>query len=147
MIYIGIDVGKKGGVAIIFEDGVCAYPWDDERFIQTMDIVANMDADCVACVEQVHAMPKQGVSSTFAFGKAAGFIEGVLRANRIAYQLIQPQRWKKEYSLGKKDKAESIAVCKKLFPNVSLLPTAKCTKDSDGMAEALLMAEYARRHF
>ena len=145
MIYIGIDVGKKGGVAIIFEDGVCAYPWDDERFIQTMDIVANMDADCVACVEQVHAMPKQGVSSTFAFGKAAGFIEGVLVAHRIPFQLVPPQKWKKEYSLGN-DKAQSIAVCKKLFPNVNLLPTG-CTKDSDGMAEALLMAEYARRHF
>lgn len=146
MIYIGIDVGKKGGVAIIFEDGTFVYPWDDERFIQTMDIVANMDADCVACVEQVHAMPKQGVSSTFAFGRAAGFIEGVLVAHRIPFQLVPPQKWKKEYSLGN-DKAQSIAVCKKLFPNVSLLPTARCAKDSDGMAEALLMAEYARRHF
>ena len=146
MIYIGIDVGKKGGVAIIFEDGVCAYPWDDERFIQTMDIVANMDDDCVVCVEQVHSMPKQGVSSTFAFGKAAGFIEGVLAAHKIPYQLVPPQKWKKEYSLGN-DKNQSIAVCKKLFPNVSLLPTAKCTKDSDGMAEALLLALYARRHF
>ena len=146
MIYIGIDVGKKGGVAIIFEDGVCAYPWDDGRFIQTMDIVANMDSDCVACVEQVHAMPKQGVSSTFAFGKAAGFIEGVLVAHRIPFQLVPPQKWKKEYSLGN-DKNQSIAVCKKLFPNVDLLPTARCTKNSDGMAEALLMAEYARRHF
>lgn len=146
MIYIGIDVGKKGGVAIIFEDGVCAYPWDDERFIQTMDIVANMDDNCIACVEQVHAMPKQGVSSTFAFGKAAGFIEGVLVAHGIPFQLVPPQKWKKEYSLGN-DKNQSIAVCKKLFPNVDLLPTARCTKNSDGMAEALLMAEYARRHF
>ena len=146
MVYIGIDVGKKGGVALIFEDGVFVHPWDDERFIQTMDIVANMDADCVACVEQVHAMPKQGVSSTFAFGKAAGFIEGVLAANRIPFQLVPPKKWKKEYSLGN-DKAQSIAVCKKLFPTVSLLPTPGCTKDSDGMAEALLMAEYARRHF
>lgn len=146
MIYIGIDVGKKGGVAIIFKDGVCAYPWDDERFIQTMDVAAHMDDNCIACVEQVHAMPKQGVSSTFAFGKAAGFIEGVLTANRIPFQLVPPKKWKKEYSLGN-DKNQSIAVCKKLFPNVSLLPTARCTKDSDGMAEALLMAEYARRHF
>ena len=146
MVYIGIDVGKKGGVALIFEDGVFVYPWDDERFIQTMDIVANMDTDCVACVEQVHAMPKQGVSSTFAFGKAAGFSECVLTANRIPFQLVPPKKWKKEYSLGN-DKAQSIAVCKKLFPNVNLLPTARCTKDSDGMAEALLLALYAQRHF
>lgn len=146
MIYIGIDVGKKGGFATINKDGITVNPWDDDKFIMVMEVVSGMD-ECIACVEQVHSMPREGVSASFSFGKSAGFIEGVLRANHIGYQLIQPQRWKKEYSLGKKDKAESIAVCKKLFPNISLLPTAKCTKDSDGMAEALLMAEYARRHF
>ena len=145
MIYIGIDVGKKGGFAIISECGVTVCPWDDDKFAMAMGLEAR-NSECVACVEQVHAMPKQGVSSTFAFGKAAGFIEGVLTANRIPFQLVPPQKWKKEYSLGN-DKNQSIAVCKKLFPNVDLLPTARCTKDSDGMAEALLMAEYARRHF
>ena len=144
MIYIGIDVGKKGGFAIIGECGVTVCPWDDDKFAMAMGLEAR-NSECVACVEQVHAMPKQGVSSTFAFGKAAGFIEGVLTANRIPFQLVPPKRWKKEYSLGN-DKNQSIAVCKKLFPNISLLPTG-CTKDSDGMAEALLMAEYARRHF
>ena len=145
MIYIGIDVGKKGGFAIINKDGITVNPWDDDKFAMAMGLEAR-NSECVACVEQVHAMPKQGVSSTFAFGKAAGFIEGVLTANRIPFQLVPPKKWKKEYSLGN-DKNQSIAVCKKLFPNVSLLPTARCTKDSDGMAEALLMAEYARRHF
>lgn len=145
MIYIGIDVGKKGGFAIIGECGVTVCPWDDDKFAMAMGLEAR-NSECVACVEQVHAMPKQGVSSTFAFGKAAGFIEGVLTANRIPFQLVPPKKWKKEYSLGN-DKNQSIAVCKKLFPNINLLPTARCTKDSDGMAEALLMAEYARRHF
>lgn len=145
MIYIGIDVGKKGGFALIGEEGVTANPWDDEKFVMAMCTATEL-GECIACVEQVHAMPKQGVSSTFAFGKAAGFIEGVLTANRIPFQLVPPKKWKKEYSLGN-DKNQSIAVCKKLFPNVSLLPTAKCTKDSDGMAEALLLALYARRHF
>jgi hypothetical protein len=42
-------------------------------------------------------------------------------------------------------KNTSIAVCKRLFPDVSLLPSERCRKDHDGMAEALLMAEYARR--
>ena len=64
----------------------------------------------------------------------------------IPFQLVPPKKWKKEYSLGN-DKNQSIAVCKKLFPNVDLLPTARCTKDSDGMAEALLLALYAQRHF
>lgn len=61
MIYIGIDVGKKGGVAIIFKDGVCAYPWDDERFIQTMDIAAHMDDNCIACDGKKHNCPLRDV--------------------------------------------------------------------------------------
>ena len=145
MFYIGIDPGKKGGFAIISEGGVIVCPWDDDKFVAAMGLEAR-NGECVACVEQVHAMHGQGVSSMFSFGKAAGFIEGVLSANRIPFQLVPPKKWKKEYSLGN-DKNQSIAVCKKLFPTVSLLSTPRCTKDSDGMAEALLMAEYARRHF
>ena len=52
--------------------------------------------------------------------------------------------WKKEFGLNG-NKQKSIEVCRKLFPDVSLLPTSRCKKSHDGMAEALLMAEYARR--
>lgn len=145
MIYIGIDPGKKGGFAIITNDEVSVCPWDDDTFATAMEVVSNIDR-CVACVEQVHAMHGQGVTSMFSFGKSAGYIEGVLKANHISFQLVPPKKWKKEYSLGN-DKAQSVEVCKKLFPNISLLPTLRCTKESDGMAEALLMALYAQRHF
>ena len=146
MIYIGVDVGKKGGFAAIGENfGILAHTWDNDRFVSVMKMVAEKD-ECIACVEHVHAMHGQGVSSMFSFGKSAGFIEGVLSANYIPYQLVLPKKWKKEYSLGS-DKNQSIEVCKKLFPDINLLPTPKHKKGSDGMAEALLMAEYARRHF
>lgn len=145
MIYIGIDPGDSGAFAYV-ADGDCAtYPWDGEMFIKALKTLK--ERGCVVCVEEVHAMPRQGVSSTFKFGKSAGYIEGVLEALRIPYQLIKPQQWKKEFSLIKKDKAASIQVCKRLFPDVSLRRTDKCRTDDDGMAEALLMAEYARRHF
>ena len=91
-------------------------------------------------------MHGQGVTSMFNFGKSAGFIEGVLRAYNIPFQLVPPKTWKKEFSLGS-DKAQSIEVCKRLFPKVNLLRTDKCRKEHDGMAEALLMAEYGRRKF
>jgi len=96
-------------------------------------------------VEKVGAMPGQGVVSMFNFGKSAGFIEGVLSAYHISYILVPPQRWKKEFDLHS-DKQQSIDVCKRLFPDVNLLPTPRCKKPSDGMAEALLIAEYARRN-
>lgn len=142
MIYLGIDPGQKGGYAIITEDTVSTYPWDDISFIRFVKTLDN--AHCVCCLEKVGAMPKQGVASTFNFGKSAGFIEGVLQTCGISYQLVPPQKWKKEFSISS-DKNQSINVCKRLFPEVSLKRTERCTTDSDGMAEALLMAEYAKR--
>ena len=56
-----------------------------------------------------------------------------------------PKRWKAEFILNGKDKAASVETCRRLFPGVALRPSERCRKDSDGMAEALLMAEYARR--
>ena len=142
MVYIGIDPGQKGGYAIIDGDSVRTYSWDDKAFIE---FAKNLDnTNCVCCLEKVGAMPKQGVSSMFNFGKSAGFIEGVLQTCGIPYQLVPPQKWKKEFSISS-DKNQSIAVCKRLFPNISLRRTDRCTTDSDGMAEALLLSEYARR--
>ena len=149
MVAIGIDVGKKGGYAIIYDiDEYQAFVWDDKNFIEKMWDVSETTAAnerIVCCVEKVGAMPHQGVTSSFNFGKSAGFIEGVLEALGIPYQLISPQRWKKEFTLNS-EKQKSIEVCERLFPNVNLLPTERCRIKSDGMAEALLMAEYARRN-
>ena len=98
----------------------------------------------MCCLEHVGARPGQGVTSMFSFGENFGFIQGLLTAYSIPFELVRPQKWKKEFSITA-DKNSSIAVCKRLFPDVSLLPTARCTKDNDGIAEALLMAEYAKR--
>lgn len=145
MIYIGIDPGKKGGVATISEGGVKVYQWDDQRFIEDMRQHANWLDKCVAAVEKVGAMHGQGVTSMFSFGQSYGFILGVLATAGIPYQLVSPATWKREFGLLKSQKQGSVDVCKRLFPGVSLLPTERCRKESDGMAESLLIAEYARR--
>lgn len=149
MVSIGIDVGKKGGYAIIYdEDDYETHVWDDQEFIETMWEIAQTTSAkerIVVCVEKVGSMPHQGVTSSFNFGKSAGFIEGVLSALGLPYQLIPPQRWKKEFTLNS-EKQKSIEVCERLFPKANLLPTERCRVKSDGMAEALLMAEYARRN-
>ena len=80
----------------------------------------------------------------FKFGENFGFIQGVLKSLGIPYELVRPQKWKKEFSITA-DKNTSIEVCKRLFPGVDLKRTERCRKDDDGIAEALLMAEYARR--
>lgn len=152
MVYIGIDPGKKGGIAVIEdlkdEKEIHAHPYSDDVLKKICkDILADWSvqkASVFCVVEKVGAMPKQGVTSTFNFGKSFGYILGVLEANGIPYQLISPQRWKKHFSLTN-DKNKSIQTAKRLFPSVSLLPTDRCRVESDGMAEALLMAEFARR--
>lgn len=152
MIYVGIDPGQRGGYAVIARtetgEAVFAYPWDDTFFVSEMQrLVRLKDHGIVAAVEKVGAMPHQGVTSMFNFGKASGYIEGVLTAFGIPYQLIPPNVWKREFSLIGKDKRASIATCHKLFPDLDLRRTERCKTDSDGVAESALLAEYARRHF
>ncbi len=151
MMYIGVDPGKKGGVAIIDGDSVEVYAWDDQTFVDTMSVCMGRgrarNERVIAAVEKVGAMPGQGVTSMFSFGQSYGFILGVLRALGISYQLVPPAVWKREFGLLRADKHASIETCKQLFPGVSLLPGEQCRKDSDGMAEALLIALYAQRKF
>ena len=145
MIYIGVDPGKNGGIAIIDNDGAVAFSFSEERLLIELDSIAK-EYECICYLEHVHAMPKQGVSSTFNFGMNFGFIQGVLKAYGIPYELVTPQKWKKEFSCTS-DKNTSIEVCKRLFPGVNLKATDRCKKDHDGIAEALLIAEYGRRHY
>lgn len=147
MIYVGIDPGYKGAYAVIDGAYVKAYPWDDSLFISDMRGVKARDEYIIAAVEKVGARPGQGVTSMFNFGKSAGYIEGVLSALGIPYQLVPPVKWKKEYSLIGKDKNASIFTCRHLFPELDLKRTGRCRTDNDGKAEATLIAEYARRHF
>ena len=147
MIYIGVDPGKKGGYAVIDDRGARVYPWDDTYFVSDMNGVRSRGESVVAAVEKVGAMPHQGVSSMFSFGQSYGFIQGVLTALGIPYQLVPPRKWKAEFGLLNTSKEDSARVAKRLFPGVNLLPSERCRKDSDGMAEALLLCTYAQRHF
>lgn len=145
--FIGIDPGKNGGIAYVdTQDGVSVtMPYSDTELIDLCSVVShNWNQEAVCCLEKVSARPGQGVVSMFNFGQSVGYIKGVLESFRIPYQEITPQKWKKEFGLNS-DKAVSSEVCRKLFPEINLLATPRCKKPHDGMAEALLMAEYARR--
>lgn len=146
MISIGIDPGKSGGYAVL-QDGriFVARVWDDVGFISAMQYVADQPVSTIrVALEKVGAMPHQGVTSMFSFGTSYGFIQGVLQAYGIPYQLVPPGVWKREFGLSS-DKQKSIDVCRRLFPDANLLATPRCKKPSDGISESLLLAEYARR--
>lgn len=146
--FIGIDPGKNGGIAYIDTqyNNFGTEPYSNKNLIE-LCIEAHQSTKkerIICCLEKVGAMPGQGVVSMFNFGHSVGYIKGVLEAFKIPYQEITPQKWKREFGLSSK-KSLSTDVCSKLFPGVDLLATPKSKKPHDGMAEALLMAEYARR--
>jgi len=144
MYYIGLDPGKSGGYAIICGHDLEAHgDFDKAEIISLFHAIAHMPGGAICCLEKVHAMPKQGSVSMFSFGENYGWLKGVLDACRIPFQEIPPQTWKKEFGLNS-DKVKSVEVCRQLFPNAELTPP-NCRKPHDGIAEALLMAEYARR--
>jgi crossover junction endodeoxyribonuclease RuvC len=90
-----------------------------------------------AVVERVSAMPKQGVSSTFKFGFAAGVIFGVLAAENIPIRYVTPREWKKYFKLNsEKEAARALAIQR--HPEVSGLQLKKY----HGRAEALLMLDW-----
>ena len=149
MIYIGVDPGKNGGIAILSDtipDFTVRVFSEDELLHICKTFRKTFNEDCKCVLEKVNAMPGQGVVSMFNFGMNFGFIQGVLKAYEIPYELVTPQKWKKEFSCTS-DKNTSIEVCKRLFPGVNLKATERCKKDHDGIAEALLIAEYGRRHY
>jgi crossover junction endodeoxyribonuclease RuvC len=155
-IYIGFDPGLHGGVAVIYPGGAAeAYPMlvsggeIDARAIavEIGSIEDNNQGPVVAIVEKVGAMPKQGVSSTFKFGKGYGTILGVLGALGIRTELVTPQAWKKVILAGMgHEKADAIAWCRRAYPAVDLVPPG-CRVPHDGMAESLAIADYGRRMF
>lgn len=140
MIYIGIDPGASGGIAIIDSSGEVLHCWKmpgTERDILECFSWADHYTATFAVIEKVHAMPKQGVSSTFKFGMSYGFLRGCLVAAEIPFEAVAPGVWQKAMGcLSKGDKNVTKAKAQELFPSI---------KVTHAIADALLIAEYARR--
>lgn len=140
MIILGIDPGSKGGISVLQDKKVIfSQPFNNQTLC---DILKRYHFDIVA-VEQVHSMPVDGKKQCFSFGANYGFIIGALTVYEYEIHYVAPQKWKKYYGLIKQDKQASIDKCKELF-NVNLLPTIRCKKEHDGMAESILIANYIR---
>lgn len=93
--------------------------------------------DVTACIERVHSMPKQGVSSTFKFGMGYGGLRMALIASRRPWRDVTPQKWQGELGcLTRGDKNVSKSKAQQLFPNLKI---------THATADALLIAEWLRR--
>jgi crossover junction endodeoxyribonuclease RuvC len=88
-------------------------------------------------LEAVHAMPKQGVSSTFNFGMGYGALQGVIQTLGIPMALVTPQAWKKAAGLVGADKDYARTLALQLYPDADL-----ARKKDIGRADAILIARY-----
>ena len=126
--------------------------WTPQRPIRVLgDDEPAIGGDCIpecprrvihmAVIESVHAMPGNGSIGNFAMGYGLGLWVGILATHAIPYTCVPAPTWKKALAVNK-EKAGCILRAQQLFPDVADQLTRK--KD-DGRAEALLLAEYARR--
>jgi hypothetical protein len=159
MNFIGIDPGFDGAVALMSQgpDDVRVSLFDTptlevwggakrKRHYHIVEMVKILKENMpiqIAALEDVHSMPKQGVASSFVFGRGLGIWEGILTALGIPIQMVSPQRWKKLMLAGcGKEKDASRLRASQLFPQAEL-----SLKKHHGRAEALLMAEYIRQAY
>lgn len=149
---VGIDPGASGAIAF-FDPKAGTLEVHDmpvmeiERGGKTKreispKLLANIlhddHAHNIVWIEKVGAMPGQGVSSMFQFGRGVGMIEGVIAAEGLPLNYVTPQAWQKAVGVrGGKDGSRLRAV--ELFPKYANLFARK--KD-DGRAEAALIAWY-----
>ena len=151
MLILGIDPGLSGALAFLDTTTDAAVIMD----MPTVEVVRNgktkrevsaaLIADLVAgkgvvqaFVERVSAMPGQGVSSMFSFGRSVGVLEGVLAAYEIPMTLVTPQAWMKAMSVrAGKDGSRERAM--QLFPQYA---DQFARKKDNGRSDAVLIAKY-----
>ncbi|CFQ87868.1 MULTISPECIES: hypothetical protein [Yersinia] len=149
-LFVGIDPGCSGAISVINEHGAYINHLSMPTIkvgskvrvngaqvatflLQYRDLIAH------SYLEQVGAMPGQGVSSMFTFGHAAGVVEGILQGLFIPYTLVTPQAWKKSTGLigSDKDAARSRAI--QLYPTLRILDQKA---KGQAVADALLIARH-----
>jgi len=170
MIYIGIDPGLHGAIATIRESESESGAIDSSTIptimtgkkrvlnhamlssmfalLQSTNQIFDGIVECYAVLERQHAMPKQGVVSTLSIGYGFGALKQCLVDFTIPHEVVHANVWQKEFSISARKgntKAQALQICQDLFPDVNLLATEKSKKPHDGIVDALLIAEYARR--
>ena len=154
MYYLGIDPGACGALAFFDPDRDAMNVYDmPTHTVRTggknrqridMHELANIvkyyaPRGVRGMIEEVSALPGQGVTSMFSFGKAAGAVEMALAALCIPYELVTPAVWKRVMNV-RGDKDEARRQASRLMPaHAKHWPLKK----HDGRAEAALLAYYS----
>ena len=153
MKIIGIDPGLSGAIAIlenkkvlkIFDIPVMSEGKKNKRQLNSAQLVnivrenINNNEEIVVVVEQVNAMPGQGVTSMFNFGQTFGAIKGVCAALRLPIYFVRPSKWKKHFELINSSKDASRTKVIEMYPYLSNQLSKK--KDVN-KSDAILIARF-----
>ncbi len=155
MLIIGIDPGISGAICF-FENGEVKEILDmpnmaegkkNKRQINGTQIYNEISKriinipkkEVVVVIEQVAAMPGQGVTSMFNFGQSFGVLKGICSAMQLSMHFVRPAKWKKYFNLIKTKKDASRTKVIEIFPYISSQLSRK--KDSN-KADAILIASF-----
>ena len=155
MMIIGIDPGISGSICF-FENGrildVIEMPTmtdgkKNKRQVNGAQIYNEIskrvkksdNKEVKVIIEQVSAMPGQGVTSMFNFGQSFGILKGICAAMQISMYFVRPVRWKKYFNLINSEKDASRTKAIEIFPYYSANLSKK--KDSN-KADSILIASY-----
>ena len=155
MYIIGIDPGISGAISF-FEDGKILDVIDmpsmaegkkNKRQVNGAQIYNEIKkrikivkkGEVYVVIEQVSAMPGQGVTSMFNFGQSFGVIKGICAAMQLPIYLVRPAKWKKYFNLLKTEKEASRTKAIEIFPQISHMLSKK--KDVN-KADAILIASF-----
>ena len=134
----GIDPGINGALALFFPEdlGIEIFDMPIMEVKKKKTILKQHEAPVF--IENVHAMPNQGVTSMFNFGKGLGILIGVVAGLNYQLTTVQPLAWKKALKVPSgKDGSRERAT--------QLLPASSqkfARKKDDGRAEASLISYY-----
>lgn len=154
--YIGVDPGAKGFAVFYYpaNDTYESIPLSDINRVRSELEGAKVIGDSYAVIENVHALPKQGLSSTFKFGYNVGLITGMFIAFGIPYSTAAPVKWQREMwdstdrvvENGKVDtKKTSYNAVRRLHPFMDFRKSERSTKFDDNLVDATLICDYAKR--
>ncbi len=155
MLIIGIDPGMSGSICF-FEDGkildVVEMPTmtdgkknkrqvnGSQIYNEILKKIKQTDKKNIkVIIEQVSAMPGQGVTSMFNFGQSFGILKGICSAMQLPMYFVRPTKWKKYFNLINSEKDASRTKAIEIFPYFSSNLSKK--KDSN-KADAILIASY-----
>tara|TARA_Y100000817_G_scaffold120356_1_gene94264 strand:- start:1541 stop:2035 length:495 start_codon:yes stop_codon:yes gene_type:complete len=153
MRIIGIDPGLNGAIAVlqnnkiieIHDIPVMTDGKKNKRQLNSAQLVKLLkdnfqdETDTVVIVEQVNAMPGQGVTSMFNFGQTFGAIKGICAALNLPIFFVRPAKWKKHFDLINSSKDASRTKAIEMYPSIS----DQLSKKKDvNKSDAILIARF-----